>query len=58
MITSVAQFQAGRLAEGGAYLARGVRMERDCAQWATEVPALAPYRATPEFKRAIAAQRR
>ncbi len=55
MITAFSQFQAGRQAEGGAYLARGVRMQSDCAEWATEVPAFAPYRDLPAFRRAIAA---
>jgi tetratricopeptide (TPR) repeat protein len=53
MITAVAYFEAGRPAEGASYLARGVAREPDCAVWARLVPALAPYRDTPEFVAAL-----
>ena len=53
MITAVAHFEAGRPAEGAAYLARGIAAEPECADWARQVPALTPYRDTPEFARAV-----
>jgi serine/threonine protein kinase/tetratricopeptide (TPR) repeat protein len=53
MITAVAHFDAGRPADGAAYLARGIAAEPECAEWARRVPALAPYRDGREFARAV-----
>ena len=53
LITSVAHFESGRPREGGSYLARAVQVAPECAAWAETVPALAPYRTTPEFRQAV-----
>jgi predicted Zn-dependent protease len=53
LITAVAYFQAERPAEGASYLARAVDAKPQCAQWAWQVPALAPYRETQEFRRVV-----
>jgi TolB-like protein/Tfp pilus assembly protein PilF len=58
LITSVANFQAGRADQGGAYLSRGIRTAPECAAWAMQVPALAPFRATPAFKVALGSAKR
>ena len=58
LITSAANFQAGRADQGGAYLARGIRAAPGCAAWAMQVPVLAPYRATPAFKAAVGSAKR
>jgi serine/threonine protein kinase/tetratricopeptide (TPR) repeat protein len=49
LITATAHFAAGRPTEGGQFLEKGVKTEPSCAAWAQVVPALAPYRVTPEF---------
>jgi TolB-like protein len=53
LIAAVAQFQAGRAAEGAAHLAKAIATEPDCRDWARTVPALAPFRQTPQFVQAV-----